>query len=583
MLSGVVAAAVLAFGGQSTAPPVAKPPVTIPAGTAKPPQRPPMTVTAKAIASAEISGRVLDTNNRTLADASVWLVGASQVQTVYTDARGRFSFTGVISGEYIVVARKRGFYDGGFGKKRPAGAPLPVTVLPGQATSDLQIEMFRSGVITGSVRDEADEPVIGTRVVAIRRFYAGGDWKYVSVGSALTDDQGVYRVYGLEPGDYLVSTPTSQLNIEVPNPELIGPETPHVEAREVAYPTLFYASSRYSLLALPVHLTSGEERHAVNFHWSPVAARSVSGRLSGDSLESVRHQVVKLMPIESREAGGHEVAATISSPDGEFSFERVPAGEYRLEAGGAFGPPKLIEVTAVNGMPRPPDIYWARAAVNVADEDLKNIRLRMQVGHQASGVIVGPRGSAAPVRLTIALVPAEPGLSRATSPPVAGNRFASVPLIPGDYYIRVTALPPGWHLKSITVDGGDFIDNAAQLGSADDPRIQIELTNRPTMIAGAVRDSRMLPAAGAAVVVMPVSTTQWSPNRSRLSRASMNGQFAIAGLPAGDYLIVAVDDAVADGLQDEQVLAQLRTLATRVSLRDEESRTLQLRLSNVKR
>ena len=63
----------------------------------------------------------------------------------------------------------------------------------------------------------------------------------------------------------------------------------------------------------------------------------------------------------------------------------------------------------------------------------------------------------------------------------------------------------------------------------------------------------------------------------------MSGLFEISGLPAGEYLIVAFDDASADGLQDERVLAQLRTLATRVSLRNQESKTVNLKLSTVKR
>ena len=63
----------------------------------------------------------------------------------------------------------------------------------------------------------------------------------------------------------------------------------------------------------------------------------------------------------------------------------------------------------------------------------------------------------------------------------------------------------------------------------------------------------------------------------------MNGLFAVAGLPAGEYLIVAFDDAAGEGLQDERILRQLQTLATRVSLRDGESRALQIRLSVVRR
>jgi hypothetical protein len=582
LLSGaIVLAGTVALGGQSTIPPVVLPPMTIPAGATKPPQRPPVTTTAKAMPHGEIAGRVVDNNSRAVDEATVFLVGQTSLQKAQTDNRGRFTFTNIISGEYVVVARKRGFYDGGFGKRRAGGTPLPVTVLPGQAMSDMQIELFRYGVIAGSIRDEANEPVIGARVVAVRRFFAAGDWKYVEAGSAVTDDQGAYRVYGLEPGEYLVITPTTQIAANVPEERMTAGLLPNTESLALAYPTLFYSSSRYSQLALPVMLAAGEVRYAVNFQWTPVPARSVSGRLTGDA-KTVGSQLVRLVPLEGREIGlGNEVAITSSGPDGTFSFERVPAGEYRLEAGGAFGPPRLVEINAIDP-DAPPDIYWGRREIAVVDEDVRDVDVRMQTGRAVSGFIESSGGG--PIgRVSVAIVPAQPGLSRATAPPVANGRFTTVPLIPGEYYVRVTGLPAGRYLKAITVDGDDALDQPAGLGDTNDPEIIISLTDQPTTIAGSVRDARSLFVSGATVVVMPASTGQWSPNRSRQTRASMSGRFEISGLPAGEYLIVAFDDASADGLQDERVLAQLRTLATRVSLRNQESTTLNLKLSTVKR
>ena len=156
-------------------------------------------------------------------------------------------------------------------------------------------------------------------------------------------------------------------------------------------------------------------------------------------------------------------------------------------------------------------------------------------------------------------------------------------MIPGQYDIRVTGLPAGWHLKDITVDGLTALDHPAELGVFDDTRIVISITNRPTLIEGAVRNANNVLSSGATVVVMPLTTSGWNPNRSRVTRASMNGLFAVAGLPAGEYLIVAFDDAAGEGVQDERILQQLRTLATRVSLREGESRALQMRLSVVRR
>jgi hypothetical protein len=75
---------------------------------------------------------------------------------------------------------------------------------------------------------------------------------------------------------------------------------------------------------MPLLLTSGEVKYAVDFKWSPVVARTVSGRLTG-SESAIANQVVRLVPFDSQGAGfGTEAAITLSGPDGAFTFVRVP-------------------------------------------------------------------------------------------------------------------------------------------------------------------------------------------------------------------------------------------------------------------
>jgi hypothetical protein len=77
---------------------------------------------------------------------------------------------------------------------------------------------------------------------------------------------------------------------------------------------------------------------------------------------------------------------------------------------------------------------------------------------------------------------------------------------------------------------------------------------------------------------MPAQQATWTPHRTRLTRASTNGLFTITGLPPGDYLIVAVDDAMTEGWQDYRKLSQLRTMGTRITLRANETVTLHMRI-----
>ena len=73
------------------------------------------------------------------------------------------------------------------------------------------ITLAKGGVITGRVTDELGLPMIGTQVyLRMVRTLDGQPpgvktISRVSDRSRLTDDRGVYRLYGLEPGVYIVN------------------------------------------------------------------------------------------------------------------------------------------------------------------------------------------------------------------------------------------------------------------------------------------------------------------------------------------------------------------------------------------
>src|SRR6185436_6790311 len=72
----------------------------------------------------------------------------------------------------------------------------------------VRIQLVRGGVITGNVTNAAGEPVIGVSVRAsIIRDPQGQVPKTNSLYfmERQTDDRGIYRIFGLMPGTYIVS------------------------------------------------------------------------------------------------------------------------------------------------------------------------------------------------------------------------------------------------------------------------------------------------------------------------------------------------------------------------------------------
>ena len=636
-----------------------------PQGAVAPPQSPrPGSIAPQAgRLIAAVVGQVVDDTGRPVPKAAVRAISHNFVDSVMTDEKGRFLFKDLPAGEFVVTATKSGFHRGGFGQRRAGGDPLPFFLNLGTVISDMRVEIFRSAVITGAVMDDATEPVVGARVIAMRRRFVDGDWRYQVAAADTTDDQGAYRIHGLEPGEYIVSTPTATVTVPATTLAAIGQsgrvsgamtafwrEAQQVTAgvmpamiadtadthvvwnglrepwtdagRGLTYPTMFYPASRQPLLALVVNLTPGQVRYAVNFHWAPMPARTIAGRLEGPA-GSIADQFMRLVPVDSRESGIEgDSSITISAPDGSFAFRRVPAGRYMLEAGNGV----TAAISSVIDLPATdspePTTFWGRQDVIVTDdEDLTDLRIEMRLGAALAGVIAiagnlpaasstavpgttmttattSAATSATPATtspqstittpsfpsIPVTLVPARAGLSPIATPRILEDgRFTANNLTPGQYFLRVGALPAGWFLSSITADGEDALDWPIDLGAGEVLDVRIIVSTRGTQLRGLAHDARLRPVSGAAIIVLPARQTTWSPNRTRYTRAHGNGNFSITGLPPGDYLIVAIDDGAAENWQDPGTVATLRALATRVTVKEGEERTVQLRVSPVKR
>jgi hypothetical protein len=174
-------------------------------------------------------------------------------------------------------------------------------------------------VITGRVTDETGEPLVGVRVVPQRlrdlegkeassRFntFDGLGW--------MTDDRGIYRVYGLPPGVYLVSVGAgnwygeSQINRDAPT---------------------YYPSATRDTAA-EVSLRGGEEVSGIDIRHRGERGHVVSGVISGDIESSPPYSQVSVT-LRGIEPGLFKTSDTTSNSRG-FAMYGVPDGEYELAA-----------------------------------------------------------------------------------------------------------------------------------------------------------------------------------------------------------------------------------------------------------
>lgn len=115
-----------------------------------------------------------------------------------TTTSGSFQFADVSAGAYIVKAVKRGYMAIEHGQKRWNSAGTPLVLKPDD-TPFLSLRLPRYGAITGVALDENDIGLPQQEVIAYRNTQPPQ-----AVARATSDDRGVYRIGGLEPGQYLV-------------------------------------------------------------------------------------------------------------------------------------------------------------------------------------------------------------------------------------------------------------------------------------------------------------------------------------------------------------------------------------------
>jgi uncharacterized protein (DUF2141 family) len=169
-----------------------------------------------AVGTGSISGVVVTEGAGTaVRRARVTLTGG-EIRTpraVVTNDDGQFGFVALPAGRYTMTASKAGYVNITYGAKRSGRPGTPIQLADGQKLEKANINLPKGSVVTGIVVDENGEPSPGTQVRVMRYVMRTGEKTLEQSGQDQTDDRGIYRVYGLQPGEYLVSASPRNMNI----------------------------------------------------------------------------------------------------------------------------------------------------------------------------------------------------------------------------------------------------------------------------------------------------------------------------------------------------------------------------------
>ena len=158
--------------------------------------------TSEVPTTGKISGRLINENGQPLSGAAVFIraygpPGPSYVTTTARD--GSFESSSLDRRAYLINASAPGYTT----QPRDPDSTQSTYYRIGDS---ITIVLLKGGVITGSVTNSGAEPVVGVRVRAqMIRDGNGQPSRYgATIRDRLTDDRGIYRIYGLPTGTYIV-------------------------------------------------------------------------------------------------------------------------------------------------------------------------------------------------------------------------------------------------------------------------------------------------------------------------------------------------------------------------------------------
>jgi hypothetical protein len=272
-----------------------------------------------------------------------------------------------------------------------------------------------------------------------------------------------------------------------------------------------------------------------------------------------------------------ETAITVTDQNGTFVFPAVAAGSYSVLTWRK--PSRNSSLT--NALPTESALF-AEVAV-VVDDAPATVALPLRPGAMLRGRIV-LEGATPPPRPTLfqAVLGSwfqPPWPLAFNAGPIAETRvtpeweFMREGVPPGRYTPNVLSNfspPPGWFLKSATVEGRDLLTSPVVVDGQDVSGIVITFTDRPASVSGLVTDAAGRTDTSAGVLAFPLDYQSWLANGSppavaRAIPAAQTGVFTIPDLPPGEYLMVAVGLEMLDDWQPAMVKA-LAGQATRVTM-----------------
>ncbi len=503
-----------------------------------------------------ITGRVVNDGGQPIANAAVYYnkvgIRGGAGNSTGTDEQGNFRAEDLANGAYVVSALVPGFVSA-YEETEPQYYRVGDSVM---------LTMTKGGVITGTVTNTSGEPVVAVRVRAIRVRESDGRpvRTLIFPNERATDDRGVYRIYGLRSGAYVVAV-TGQSMFSFGGPPSLY---------EGNAPTYYPSSTRDT--AAEVTVQAGGEATSIDIRYRGERGHAVSGTLTGATEGGAQVGGISVS-LTHASSGAIEAQEFVQFNDKSrsFAFYGVPDGEYDLtarrgiDADSAASLPRRItvkggDITGIELVLAP----VGSIAGNVIIETLKESERKPECNdkHQTSieEIVIAARRDDKGGKTD------ERSMSRAYNSPNDKGEFTVFNLRAGLFRIQPRLPGESWYIRSMNLIAPATDKSKATTRDAARSGLQLKQGERLTGLTITV-------AEGAAFItgkVLPAKEGQPIPSQVRVylvpAEAEMaevalryretlvasDATFTLANLAPGRYYILAKEVSETSASEDGQ-------------------------------
>ncbi|MFN7944174.1 MAG: carboxypeptidase regulatory-like domain-containing protein [Blastocatellia bacterium] len=442
-----------------------------------------------------------------------------------TDEDGRYRLANVPAGQFRVTVFAPAYVVAGETSRGNSGRA--VSLADGETLSDVNFTLIRGGVITGRITDPEGRPLIAEQVRLARLDERSNRQSFSLQQMRVTDDRGIYRIYGLPAGRYVVSAGMDK-----------NDDSWFFNDGRRRYRQTWHPDATDETQARVIELEAGSEVTGADIRLREAAKTfQAQGRVieaeSGRPVPGVNIGHGPLQP-DAKQLSGYGVGVAITNAQGEFRLNGLPPGKYGVFA-------SFSREGSSAG-----DNYSDLTAFEIAEGDVSGLEVKVHRGAGFSGTVV-IEGAADPAAL--AKLPqlqlyaftetqelSAPGSAALKLDPQGNFRVSGMQ--PGRVRVNLNTwnAPKGYWLERIERDGAPQPDGLELAAGEQLNGIRVVLIYGAAKLRGQVKvNGGNLPDGLQMMALLRRrGAVNWTTSSQQL-QVDMRGLFTAEGLSPGEY------------------------------------------------